>query len=147
MDRYLLMPVEEEGWLNDTALYENFFKRVYTYRQWKKVDHENSSVQELIKFHSTHKLMLKARGIHRYQELGRMVAGTTSKDLKQRRNQYIQRFMEVMKVTTRRGRQVNVLQHIMGYLKNSISSGHKQELLSVFESYRQGQIPFTHTLK
>lgn len=141
MDRYPLMPVEEEGRLNDSALCENFFERVYAYNRWKKVDHENSSVQELIEFHSTHKLMLMARGSHYYQELGRMVAGTTSKDLEQRRNQYIQRFMEVMKVTTRRGRQVNVLQHIMGYLKNSISSEDKQELLSVFESYRQSQIP------
>ena len=141
MDSYPLMPVEEEGRLNDAALCENFFERVYAYNRWKKVDQENSSVQELIEFHSTHKLMLMARGSHFYQELGRMVAGTRAKDLKQRRNEYIQRFMEVMKVTTRRGRQVNVLQHIMGYLKSSISSEDKQELLSVFESYRRSQIP------
>jgi len=141
MDRYPLLPVEEEGRLNDAALCENFFERIYAYNRWKNVDKENSSVKELIEFHSTHKLMLMARGSHYYQELGRMVAGTTAKDLKKRRNGYIQRFMEVMRITTQRGRQVNVLQHIMGYLKSSISSEDKQELLSVFESYRQGQMP------
>jgi uncharacterized protein YbgA (DUF1722 family)/uncharacterized protein YbbK (DUF523 family) len=141
MARHPLIPVEEEGRLNDDSLCENFFERVYAYCRWKQIPEPLTNVHGLIEFHARHKLMLMARGSHLYQELGRMVAGTTSRDLLQRREQYIQRFMEVMKITTHRGRQVNVLQHIMGYLKQAISSEDKQELLSVFESYRQSQLP------
>ena len=141
MDQYPLIPVEDEGRLNDAALCENFFERVYAYRRWKKISNPEKNVQGLIEFHARHKLMLMARGSHFYQELGRMVSGTTSKDLMQKREKYISRFMQVMKITTHRGRQVNVLQHIMGYLKQAISSEDKKELLSVFEAYRQRQLP------
>jgi len=85
--------------------------------------------------------MLMARASHYYQELGRMAAGTTKHNLSQRRESYIHRFMEVMQVISMPGRQVNVLQHIMGYLKNFLSSEDKQELLAVFEAYCQRQLP------
>jgi len=141
MDKYPLIPVEDEGRLNDADLCENFFERVYAYRRWKAISHPQRNVQGLIEFHARHKLLLMARGSHFYQELGRLVSGTTSKDLIQRREKYISRFMQVMKITTQRGRQVNVLQHIMGYLKQAISREDKQELLSLFEAYRQRQLP------
>ena len=141
MQQNPLIPVEEEGRLNDAALCENFFERVYAYNRWKKIENAENNVQGLIEFHSTHKLMLMARGSHLYQELGRMVAGTTLKDLSQRRRAYIKRFMQVMSITTKPGRQVNVLQHIMGYLKQALSHEDKQELLLVFEAYRNRQLP------
>ena len=36
---------------------------------------------------------------------------------------------------------VNVLQHLMGYLKKDLSVADKQELLSLIEDYRQGLLP------
>ena len=109
--------------------------------RWKAINQDDHCVQDFIEFHSRHKLLLMARGSEYYQELGRMVAGTTSKDLTERRQSYITRFMEVMKIISRPGRQVNVLQHIMGYLKEALSKEDKQELLSVFEAYRHKQTP------
>ena len=70
-----------------------------------------------------------------------MVAGTTVVDLASRRKAYIHRFMEVMALPAPRGRHVNVLQHISGYLKQVISGDDKQELLSLFEAYRKRQLP------
>jgi hypothetical protein len=40
-----------------------------------------------------------------------------------------------------RGKHVNVLQHLMGFLKNHLSSEDKQELLGLIEDYRQGLLP------
>ena len=40
-----------------------------------------------------------------------------------------------------RRKHVNVLQHLMGYLKNHLSSEDKQELLGLIEEYRQGLLP------
>jgi len=141
MEKYPLIPVEEEGRLNDAALCENFFERVYAYRRWKNISNADRNVQGLIEFHSRHKFMLMARGSHYYSELGRMVAGTRASDLAERREKYITRFMQVMKLKSHPGRQVNVLQHIMGYLKQALTSEDKRELLSVFEAYRQHQLP------
>lgn len=141
MQRYPLIPVEEEGRLNDAALCENFFERVFAYKRWKAIENPEKNVSAFIEFHSRHKLMLMARGSSYYQELGRMVAGTTTADLEQRRDAYIHRFMEVMAMSSKPGRHVNVLQHILGYLKEVLTKEDKKELLSVFEAYRQRQLP------
>ena len=138
MARYPLIPVEEEGRLNDAGIRENFIERVFAYQRWKKVD---ESVHGLIGFHSRHKLMLMARGSHYYQELGRLVAETTVSELTERRAMYISRFMEVMKIVPSNGKQVNVLQHILGYLKKVLTAEDKKEILEVFEAYRQQQLP------
>jgi len=138
MQRYPLVPVEEEGRLNDAGIRENFIERVFSYQRWKGVD---DSLHGLIGFHSRHKLMLMARGSHYYQELGRFVAETTAKNLSQRRDMYIHRFMEIMKVIPSNGKQTNVLLHILGYLKKVLSREDKKELLDVFEAYRQKQLP------
>jgi uncharacterized protein YbgA (DUF1722 family) len=49
--------------------------------------------------------------------------------------------MEGLAVMGSRGKHVNVLQHLMGYLKNHITADDKQELLGLVEDYRQGLAP------
>ncbi len=141
MQQNPLTPVEEEGRLNDNAIRENFFERIYAYQRWKQIADPLNNVSGLFEFHARHKLMLMGRGSALYQELGRMVAHTTRANLAERRSAYIARFMEVMTLRSRPGRQVNVMQHIMGYLKDVLSGEDKQELLSVFEAYRQRELP------
>jgi len=51
--------------------------------------------------------------------------------------------MEGLGVMSTRGKHVNVLQHLMGYLKNDLSSEDKPELLGLIEDYRQGLVPWT----
>jgi uncharacterized protein YbgA (DUF1722 family) len=49
--------------------------------------------------------------------------------------------MEGPAVMGTRGKHVNVLQHLMGFLINHLSSDDKQELLGLIEDYRQGSVP------
>ncbi|MDJ0805834.1 MAG: DUF523 and DUF1722 domain-containing protein, partial [Gammaproteobacteria bacterium] len=134
-----LVPIEEEGRLNDPILRENFLERVYALDRWYRLD--ENDVAGFIEYHARHKLMLLARGNEAYSELGRIVAGVQKRNLTERRNAYIARFMQVMAQRVSRKRHYNVLQHMMGYLKKTLTSGDKQELLDLFQSYRLTQIP------
>jgi uncharacterized protein YbgA (DUF1722 family) len=49
--------------------------------------------------------------------------------------------MEALGVMGTRGKHVNVLQHLMGFLKSTLSSEDKAELLGLTEDYRQGLLP------
>ena len=49
--------------------------------------------------------------------------------------------MEGFAVMGTRGKHVNVLQHLMGFLKDHISSEDKQEPMGLIEDYRQGPVP------
>lgn len=138
IERYPLIPVEEEGRLNDPELRENFMERVFAYQRWKGME---NSFHGLVDFHTRHELMLMARGRQFYQELGRMLAATRETELNLVRNIYIYRFMEVMALIPSPGRHVNVLQHVLGYLKTVLNHEDKNALLGVFESYRHRKIP------
>ena len=46
-----LLPVEEEGRLNDLALRENFIARVLAYHRWQNSPSSVKSLRSLIKFH------------------------------------------------------------------------------------------------
>ncbi|MES9842376.1 MAG: YbgA family protein, partial [Candidatus Thiodiazotropha endolucinida] len=52
-----------------------------------------------------------------------------------------QELMNTLKRRVTRKRHVNVLQHIMGYLKQHISRDDKAELTASIESYRRGETP------
>ncbi|TFG61749.1 MAG: DUF1722 domain-containing protein, partial [Gemmatimonadales bacterium] len=48
---------------------------------------------------------------------------------------------ETLRELTTRGRHANVLQHLMGFLKEALTSDEKTELLESIRDYRQGLLP------
>jgi uncharacterized protein YbgA (DUF1722 family) len=76
-----------------------------------------------------------------YTQMGRLVADAGKRDWDELTAEYGPMLMEGLGVMGTRGKHVNVLQHLMGYLKNHLSSDDKQELLGLIEDYRQGLVP------
>ncbi len=74
MERYPLMPVEEEGRLNDDRLRENFVERVFIYDDWCRLREAGLTPGGLIEFHSRHKFQLLAHCEATYRRLGPMLA-------------------------------------------------------------------------
>jgi uncharacterized protein YbgA (DUF1722 family) len=94
----------------------------------------------LVKFHTAHKLSLMAHSTKHYTEMGTL-ADAGKPDWDELTAEYGAMLMEGLAVLGTRGKQVNVLQHLMGFLKNHLSSEDKQELLALMEDYRQGLLP------
>jgi len=69
-----LLPVEEEGRLNDPDIRENFIERVFSYRRWKDLLLDTPDVSQLVTFHARHKLQVMAHSPSIYRELGTLVA-------------------------------------------------------------------------
>jgi uncharacterized protein YbgA (DUF1722 family) len=141
MNRFPLLPLEEEGRLNDMPLRENFIERIFAYYRWTKLLDEEPTPGGLVKFHTAHKLTLMAHSPKHYTEMGRLVADAGKRNWDQLTAEYGAMLMEGLAVMGTRGKHVNVLQHLMGYLKNDLSSEDKQELLGLIEDYRQGLLP------
>ncbi len=141
MQRLPLLPVEEEGRLNDAVLRENFVNRVYVLHRWQGLCSKGLSPAALIEFHTVHKYLVMAHSQASYQRLGRLLANLSKKDLSDIAETYIAELMHTLKRRVTRKRHVNVLQHIMGYLKKRIDSGDKAELSHSIEAYRRGETP------
>ena len=141
MRRFPLLPLEEEGRLNDLPLRENFIERVFAYYRWTEMLKSDPTPGGLVRFHTAHKLTLMAHSIKHYQELGRLVAQAGTLPWDDLITPYGAKFMEGLALLGTRRKHVNVLQHLMGYLKKDLSSEDKQELLALIEDYRNELVP------
>jgi uncharacterized protein YbgA (DUF1722 family) len=76
-----------------------------------------------------------------YKSLGSLVATVKKTQRKVFQDAYAQQFMEGMKAIATRGRHTNVLQHMLGYLRDRVDKASTEELVGLIEDYRQGLVP------
>lgn len=138
--RHPNVPTEEEGRLNDIQLRENFYERVYAHYRWRQLLLSEQPLQRFREFHKNYKLILMARHDASYRQLGRIAASANKHNAQQVMDEYFPLFMKCMSKVPSRGQHVNVLMHILGYLKNRLNTHDKAELLQWFENYRQRQV-------
>ena len=76
------------------------------------------------KFHTAHKLTLMAHSPKHYAEMGRLVADAGKWDREELTVEYGAMLMDGLSVMGTRGKHVNArrVQHLMGFLKNDLSS-------------------------
>jgi uncharacterized protein YbgA (DUF1722 family) len=143
MERFPLIPVEEEGRLNNPALRENFIERIFVYRRWKDFEKRRFTVGGLVlvEFHTDHKLLVMAHHPRNLRELGRIVARASDSTLQSAAERYAKLLMATMKYPATVKRNVNVLQHTTGYFKKLLTPDEKQELLEVIENYHKELVP------
>ena len=137
------LPVEEEGRLNDTGLRENFIVRVYAYARWQSLLEGMDKKGGLVAFHTQHKYLLRSHNPEKYRRLGRIVAGAGSGDFNDVLSRYGELFMSCLRDKARRSVHVDVLFHLLGFLKNNLSGEDKKELIGHIEAYRHKKAPLS----
>jgi uncharacterized protein YbgA (DUF1722 family) len=141
LERFPLLPVEEEGRLTDPTLRENFIERVFAYRRLKALFAARWAHGALVAFHTAHKMALLAHSTTAYQALGRLVAGGARSSRAGLREAYQSQFMRTLSIPATTRRHTNVLMHMTGHLKTHLDPGSKQELAGCVEEYRRGLVP------
>ncbi|MBD3225139.1 MAG: DUF1722 domain-containing protein [Caldithrix sp.] len=141
LDKFPLLPIEEEGRLKDARLRENFIERIFAHYRLQELLRSNPSNGDIVEFHTRHKLTLMAHHQKTYNELGRMTANIKDYDRYTFFNQYNAKFMAALKRKATIRTHTNVLHHIMGFFKKHISTEERQELLDLIEQYREGLLP------
>ena len=136
-----LLPLEEEGRLHNMQLRENFIERIFVYCRWTRLLDENPTPGGLVQFHTAHKLTMMAHSPSHYQEMGRLVAQAGKLPWTEAVETYGTLLMEGLKRLGTPGKHANVLQHLMGFLKDGLAREDKEELLGLIEDYRRGLVP------
>jgi uncharacterized protein YbbK (DUF523 family)/uncharacterized protein YbgA (DUF1722 family) len=135
MQRLPLLPVEEEGRLQDMRLRDNFITRVCAYHRWRTFVATPPTPRALIRFHTQHKLTLLAHSRPHYQTLGRLVARAGELSMPELTHAYGGMFMDGLKVKATPRKHANVLYHLLGHLKKSLDAGDKAEIVAYIEAY------------
>jgi len=136
MERLPLLPVEEEGRLEDAPLREHFVERVFAHRRWRDLAAAPFRARDLVDFHARHKLQLLAHSPDHYRRLGPLVARAKAAV----RDDYGRLFMEGLSQKATRGRHVNVLQHMAGYFKEGLTSEERRGIEEAIADYRAREV-------
>ena len=141
MEHFPLIPVEDDGRLNDPIIRENFILQIFTMKRWRDNLTKKRGMGKIVEFHTDNKLLILSHSPKHYRLMGKMVADGKKMPIGELYHQYQQLLMEALKLKTTIKKNTNVLQHLMGYFKKQLSSDEKQELLEVFDQYRQELVP------
>jgi uncharacterized protein YbgA (DUF1722 family)/uncharacterized protein YbbK (DUF523 family) len=141
MAHFPLIPVEDDGRLHDLKIRENFIERIFTLKRWRDSVINSPGLGNLVDFHSRQKLLLLSHSQKHYRLMGKIVAEGKKISCNDLYRQYERLLMEALSVKTTVKKNVNVLQHLMGYFKKQLSAAEKQELLEVFNQYRDEYVP------
>jgi len=136
-----LLPLEEEGRLNDPLLRETFIERVFARNRWRTLVRRGLSRSGLVEFHTAHKLVLRSHNEAGYQRLGRLVASAGRIPDDELYRVYERELHATLSSRATPKRHANVLFHVLGYLKQVLDPGEKKEMVDLIEDYRQGLIP------
>ncbi|MFH1915388.1 MAG: DUF523 and DUF1722 domain-containing protein [Pseudomonadota bacterium] len=141
MERFPLLPVEDEGRLHDIGLRANFLERVFVQHRWNTVLRGGRRMKDLIDFHTRHKMLLRSHDIPTYRQMGSLVAeGRTmpGDELFALYGRLLARAM-ARKPTPRK--HADVLMHALGHFKTMLTADEKRECIEIIDNYRKELIP------
>jgi uncharacterized protein YbgA (DUF1722 family) len=141
MSHFPRIPVEDDGRLHNPEIRENFIERIFTLRRWRKTLAKKATMGGLVEFHTRNKLLILAHSPKHAGLMGKLVAEGKSLPITDLFSRYEKILMEALALKTTLKKNMNVLQHMMGYFKKQLTSDEKQELLEVYDQYYQGLVP------
>lgn len=136
-----LLPVEEEGRLNDPVLRETFIEQIFTLKRWRETLALGQNMKNLVDFHTRHKLLMLSHSPANARLMGKLVAVGKQMPIQTVYVQYERLLIETLRMKSTIKKNLNVLEHILGYFKNQLGSDEKQEMLEIFDRYRNAFVP------
>ncbi|MEW6247283.1 MAG: DUF523 and DUF1722 domain-containing protein [Nitrospirota bacterium] len=141
VQRFPLIPVEEEGRLCDPVLREHFIERVFCYRRWRDLLKKRVTRQAIVDFHTVHQYLLLAHSREHFQRLGRLMANAHRYRPLDLARRYGAGIMEALKTTATVYKHASVLRRIASHMMGLLKASEREELRDVIEDYHRGLVP------
>ena len=135
-----LLPMEEAGRLNDIRLRENFIIRVFANHDWKEHVLADPQPKNLVAFHTRYKFLLQAHSEAQYRQLGQIVAEAGMRPFDEISADYFKLFTECLSHVAKVNNHVNVLLHMLGFLKTQLPTEVKLSIIKLIDRYKEQKI-------
>jgi uncharacterized protein YbgA (DUF1722 family)/uncharacterized protein YbbK (DUF523 family) len=140
-EKFPLLPMEEEGRLQDDWLRENFIMQLFAYNSFEVLKKSNPTIKMLVDFHTKNKFLLQAKDEKIYRVLGNIVGNHEKLPFDELLSNYEYNFKTAIAKKSSIKRNRNVLEHMSGFFKNELSSVEKETLHEQIEEYAQKIVP------
>jgi uncharacterized protein YbgA (DUF1722 family)/uncharacterized protein YbbK (DUF523 family) len=141
MRRFPLIPVEEDGRLNDPILRENFIEQIFTLKRWRDLTARGITRGNLVEFHTCNKMLIRSHSENHYRLMGKLVAGAKSMSPSTLYEQYEELLLAALRLKASVAKHTNVMLHMLGYFKKDLTTDEKQEMLEIIDAYRGEYVP------
>ena len=136
-----LLPVIDDGRLQDPGLRENFIDAVFIHRRWQDFLKKGGRVGDMVALHTDLKLLILAHSPKHYTMLGRLVAEARAHTPEELHASYVGLLMEAARLQATSRKHTNVLLHCLGYFKQQLTADEKAEILEIIGAYQKGYLP------
>lgn len=143
-ERLPLLPVEEEGRLNDPVLRETFVAQVYARARLREFFAGPWTLHDLVSLHAREKIFLHAHDPARARELGRLVARAAELPRQEVESRYRRLHAEALRRPATRGRNADAMFHLLGHLSPAVDRLDRIELLDAIADHRAGIVPLEY---
>ena len=140
-ERFPLLPMEEEGRLEDAWLRENFVMQIFAYDAYEQFKATNPSIGDLVRFHTINKFMLQSKDEALYRELGNIVANRENHTLQTLLGIYELGFKTAIARKSSIKKTRNILEHLAGFFKSELTKSEKEILHTQIDDYASKIIP------
>ncbi|MDQ1264279.1 MAG: hypothetical protein QG559_1280 [Campylobacterota bacterium] len=140
-EKFPLLPMEEEGRLQDDWLRENFIMQLFAYDTIEKLKESKPDMKALVDFHTKNKFLLQAKDEKLYRVLGNIVGNHENLTFEALFANYEYNFKVAIAKKSSIKRNRNVLEHMSGFFKNELSSEEKEVLHEQIEEYAKKILP------
>ncbi len=140
-EHFPLLPMEEEGRLNDPWLRENFIMQLFAYDDFEQLKRSYRGIKSLVDFHQSYKFMLQSKNEINYRKLGQLIGTHDKQNTEYIFNEYEHLFKKTISYKSSIGKTRNVLEHMAGFVKKDLLDVEKQTLHEQIRDYAAKIIP------
>lgn len=145
-NRYPLLPMEEEGRLEDAWLRENFLMQIFAYERFEIFKKTVPSLNDLIRFHTIHKFMLQTKHERLYRELDNLLINRENLPFALLFQKYELGFKTAIMYKSSVKCNRNVLENMSVFLKNDLAPIEKKTLHDQICDYAKNITPLIFPL-
>jgi len=147
IDSFDYLPIEDEARLNDSWLRENFIMELFCYSDLQNFLKSEPNMSDLVAFHTKYKFLLLSKNQDKYYKIGKLVGNQDKLEFSELLAKYREAFISLISEKSNVKQNINVLQHILGFLKDNLTKEEKREILESFEQFSEHLIPLIVPIK
>ncbi len=140
-ERYPLLPMEEEGRLQDAWLRENFVMQLFAFDKFEQFKVSQPNLGDLVRFHTVHKFLLQSKDEKLYRELGNIVGNRESLSFEVLLAMYELGFKTAIGRKSSIKKTRNVLDHLAGFFKKELTKSEKETLREQIDDFANKLTP------
>ena len=145
LERFPMLPIEDEGRLTNFRIREHFLTRIFTLARFRSI-RDSARIKDIVSFQASNKLLLMAYNQTVLRALGRIVANPKKRSVSELLDDYEEHLMKALSKPARYTSDINVLMHTLGYFSKKLNHEEKAFFLDTLEQYRNGSIPLSACL-